>query len=106
MNKNLFHPLSAIVLIALDTLFSAPEVIVPFSIPLIMVLAFISCMISVTFTQHYMAQENWGESLAKGFALGILAGVPYPILGTGAGIVILTWSGLKSLIPSSKKSLF
>jgi hypothetical protein len=106
MNKNTFHPLSAIGLITLDALFSVPEVIAPFSIPLIVVVVFITCMMSVTLTQHFMAQEHWGESLAKGVALGILAGVPFPIIGTGTGIIILAMSGLRGLLPNSKKSLF
>jgi hypothetical protein len=77
-----------------------------FRIASYVLLIFITCTVSVTLTQHFIAQENWGESLAKGFALGILAGVPYPIMGTGAGIIILAMSGLRGLLPNSKKSLF
>ena len=102
MKATTFHPLSALVLIALDLLFSGPEIILPFTIPVTVILAFASCTIAVTLTQRFLAGEQWGESFAKGFALGILAGVPYPVLGTGAGTILFGWSGLDHLLSRSK----
>jgi hypothetical protein len=96
-----YHPLSSLVTIVLDNLLSGPEdIIMPFSIPVTMALAFTTCTISVTLTQHYLAHDPWGESLAKGFAAGVMAGVPFPVAGTAAGALMLGWSGLNKLLPA------
>lgn len=91
------HPLSSVVIIALDNLYAIPEAAIPFSLPVTMVLALITCSLSVTFTQRFLARDAWGPAVAKGFAMGILAALPYQVFGTTAGAVLIGWSGMAGL---------
>ncbi len=111
MNFNLsipgapFHPLSSAITIVLDNLISGPEdVIFPLSIPVTMALAFTACTISVTLTQRHLAHDPWGVALAKGFAAGIIAGVPFPVTGTAAGALMLGWSGVNKMLGSGSQN--
>jgi len=88
------HPLAALATIVLDNLFTIPEIAGPeawiLSIPLIGVTGFVTTL----FIQHYLAKDSWGESVAKGLVMGIIAGVPFSVTGTAAGGVLLAWAGL------------
>ncbi len=99
-----FHPLSSLITIVLDNLFSDSDFVLPFAIPVTMALAFTSGTISVTLTQRFLAHDTWGAALAKGFAAGVIAGVPYPVTGTAAGAIMLGWSGLHKLLPGQDPS--
>lgn len=98
------HPLSALLTMVLDHAWGVPEIallIIPvwgwafdfFAILLIGMAA----MLSVAFIQHYVAEDNWRAAFAKGFAMGVLAGVPWVVGGTVIGGVLLGWSGLSKL---------
>jgi hypothetical protein len=41
-------------------------------------------------------------ALAKGLALGILAGLPYSLSTTELGVVVLGWSGINELQKAKK----
>jgi hypothetical protein len=88
------HPLAALAIIVLDNLFTIPEIAAPelwiLTIPLIGVTGFVSTL----FIQHYLAKDSWGESVAKGLVMGIIAGVPFSVTGTATGGVLLAWAGL------------
>ena len=88
------HPLAALATIVLDNLFTIPEIAAPelwiLTIPLIGVTGFVSTL----FIQHYLAKDSWGESVAKGLVMGIIAGVPFSVTGTATGGVLLAWAGL------------
>lgn len=88
------HPLAALATIVLDNLFTIPEIAVPeawiLTIPLIGLTGFVTTL----FIQHYLAKDSWGESVAKGLVMGIIAGVPFSVTGTAAGGVLLAWAGL------------
>ena len=88
------HPLAALATIVLDNLFTIPEIAAPelwiLTIPLIGMTGFVSTL----FIQHYLAKDSWGESVAKGLVMGIIAGVPFSVTGTAAGGVLLAWAGL------------
>lgn len=49
---------------------------------------------TVTLVQHFVAGEKWGSSIAKGMVFGIIAGVPYPVVGTVVGTPLLVWAGI------------
>ncbi|MBL8146884.1 MAG: hypothetical protein JNL34_10910, partial [Anaerolineae bacterium] len=51
----------------------------------------------VTLIQHYVANDGWRSSVAKGFAMGLLAGAPWVVGGTLVGGLLLGWSGLSKL---------
>lgn len=88
------HPLTALSIIALDGFFTVFEILDP------LMLLFISSgiglmgFVTTLFIQRYMARDEWGIAIAKGLAMGIFAGVPYPITGTIVGAPLLIWSGV------------
>jgi hypothetical protein len=61
------------------------------------ILVGIVSMIAVTMIEKGMNRRSLIEAMGVGITLGILAGVPYPVLGTTAGVAILGWSGLRQL---------
>ncbi len=97
------HFFSAMAIIALDMIWGGFEGGAVASILGILALPFLSMMIfgiaflTVAFTQYYVARDGLGASIAKGLVLGILAAVPFPIMGTAVGVPLLAWSGLKQL---------
>ncbi len=94
------HGLGALVTLTLDWLWLGVELPATLTGPGLLLVSMISgliCTIAVTLIQRYLAGEAWGAAGAKGLAMGILAGVPYPITGTIVGVPLLAWSGLDSL---------
>jgi len=51
----------------------------------------------VTLIQHFLAGESWGRAAAKGVAMGIVAGVPYPVFGTVVGGPLAAWAGIREI---------
>lgn len=105
-----YHPLSSLIVILLDGVWGLGEITVTTTviglpaIPLLIVAAGVSCGVSVTLNQRYLANDLWGAAIAKGVAAGIIAGIPYPVAGTSVGAVMLAWAGLHNMLPSGKKS--
>jgi hypothetical protein len=88
------HPLAALATLVLDGFFLVFEILDPF------ILLFTSLGLGVlgftatTLVQHYVAKEDWGPAVAKGFVMGIVAGVPYAVAGTVVGVPLLVWAGV------------
>jgi hypothetical protein len=94
------HPLGALITVILDLFWSVIEIpatmsvaFLPTIIPLSIVLGLL-CWASVSLIQKFVAKDEWGTSIAKGLAMGIVAGVPYLVVGTVVGIPLLLWSGI------------
>src|SRR5689334_19196890 len=94
------HPLAAFTIIALDGIFGTVEILDPFALLFTSIGVGILGFLSTTFTQRFLAKEGLGESMAKGIVMGILAGVPYPIVGTAIGAPLLVWAGVHRLFKS------
>ncbi|MCB1037228.1 MAG: hypothetical protein KDD47_25590 [Acidobacteria bacterium] len=98
------HPLSAILLIAVDFLWTGPEALLTASavgIPALLLTslaAFGVTFFAVSRVQSGLAGEEPKAASAKGIGLGVLAGLPYPIFGTVAGTCFLAWSGIRKLL--------
>lgn len=98
------HSLSSLVTAALDSVWSVPEIVALTSIggwpalPVIMLGSGLTCLAAVTLLQRFVSKDGWGASFAKGFAMGVIAGVPLPFTGTAAGSVLLLWSGAYLLL--------
>jgi len=92
------HPLAALSTIVLDNLFNIPEIALPetwlITVPLIAATGFLTTM----FVQRYLAKDSWGASVAKGLVMGIIAGVPFSVMGTASGGILLAWAGLHEWI--------
>lgn len=97
------HPLAALSIIMLDNVFGwidlVPGAILGTSL-LVGGLGFLSTL----FVQRYLAKDKWGESVAKGLVMGIIAGVPFQVTGTTVGAILLGWAGANQWIklPSLK----
>ena len=63
--------------------------------------AFLFTGTGVFLVQKYMSEEETGPALAKGFVVGVLAGVPTPIVGGLAGTYMIGKAGVKKLIGKS-----
>jgi len=92
------HPLAALVTIALDGVFGVVEIFDPFLLVFTSLGVGVLGGISISLIQRFLAGDSWGAAIAKGLALGIVAGVPYPIAGTAIGAPLLAWSGLHQLL--------
>ncbi|MDX9992548.1 MAG: hypothetical protein RBS68_10940 [Anaerolineales bacterium] len=86
------HPLAALATIALDGIFFFffIEAINPLAALAIGALGFAT----TTLVQRFLDNDEWGPAIAKGLALGIVAGVPYPVAGTAVGLPLLAWAGV------------
>jgi hypothetical protein len=98
------HPLAALTIIVLDNVFGwidlLPGAILGTSL-LVGGLGFLSTL----FVQRYLAKDEWGESVAKGLVMGIIAGVPFQVTGTAVGAILLGWAGANQWIklPARKR---
>lgn len=88
------HPLAALVTLLLDNMFGVLEVVDPLALIFTSITAAALGTISTTLIQRYLSQDAWGVAFAKGFAMGIIAGVPFSVTGTIFGLPLLAWAGL------------
>ena len=104
--KGNIHWLSGVLLIAIDGAFFGKNAVVsaaslgitiPIFTLLFGLLAFVFTGIGVFLVQKFTAEEGTGSALAKGFALGVLAGIPTPIAGTLAGGFVIAKAGIKAI---------
>jgi hypothetical protein len=91
------HPLAALATIVLDNVFGWID-IVPGAILGTSLLVGGLGFLSTLFVQRYLAKDEWGVSVAKGFVMGIIAGVPFQVTGTAVGAILLGWAGASQWI--------
>ena len=96
------HPLAALAIIALDGISGTIEILDPFVLVVSCVGVGLLGFASTTLVQRHLANEGWGAAIAKGLVMGILAGVPYPVLGTAIGTPLLIWAGVHRWITPSE----
>src|SRR5258707_576957 len=87
------HALSALVLIAVDSLWAIFDWVPPLWIVAIP-LCFLAVAVPCFLIQKFLKRDSTGRALAFAAALGVLAAIPTPVTGTSAGIAVLAWSGL------------
>lgn len=101
--NNDIHPISSFVTIVMDWMWFGIEagaiasVLGIAGLPLIIILAGVTCLIAVALIQYFVADDEIGPAIAKGFAMGVAVGVPFPVVGTGIGAATLGWSWYKQL---------
>ena len=80
--------------VALDNLFGVVEIVDPLVILVTSLLVTMLGTLSTTLIQRYLRRDGWGKAVAKGLAMGIIAGVPFSVTGTALGVPLLAWAGL------------
>jgi len=96
----LIHFLSAFITVVLDRLWLTFELPTTFSgvgLVLTSVALGLLCFIIVTLTQRFVADDGWVAAAAKGLVMGVVAGVPYPVIGTTVGAPLAGWSGIQAI---------
>lgn len=92
------HPLAALATLVLDGFFLVFEIFDPFILLFTSLGLGLLGLVTTTLVQHYVAKEEWGPSVAKGFVMGIVAGVPYAVAGTAVGVPLLAWAGISQWV--------
>ncbi len=97
------HFLSAMVVLALDWVWTIFEGMISITILGMVALPILSgtvgmiAFISVYLIQYFIARDTGGQAFAKGMGMAVLAAVPFPVLGTAIGVPLLAWAGLHQL---------
>ncbi|MDX2227337.1 MAG: hypothetical protein SFY92_09640 [Verrucomicrobiae bacterium] len=102
-SKTLIHPLSAMILVGIDSLWTLAEWNVLawiITIPL----SFVAVFVPVILIQKFINRDGSFHSIAVASSLAVLAAVPMPITGTVAGMAILAYAGVKKFwfLPGKK----
>ncbi len=94
------HPLASLLFVVLDNLWLILELettltiaAIPALIPMMLAIG-LTCGFAVVLIERFISKEEWGASIAKGLAIGIITGVPYAVMGTAAGALLLGWAGM------------
>ena len=93
---NLIHPLSAALLIGVDSLWTIADWAV-LAWGLTIPLSFASVFLPSFLIQRYLKNDPAGKSAAVAALLGVLAAIPTPITGTMVGTLALALAGFRSL---------
>lgn len=101
MEQLKIHPASALLVIALDTaLFGGNAISGGLLTPVSVFLGFCGSFAGVSLIEKFLGSESNGRSVAKGFLLGILTGIPTSIATTAIGALILALGGIRKFTPS------
>jgi ABC-type sulfate transport system permease component len=87
------HPLSAVLLIAVDNLWNLADWTV-ISWILTIPLSFISVFVPTFFIQKFLKKDRVGRALGLSTLMAVLAAIPTSIFGTPIGLALLAWTGL------------
>jgi hypothetical protein len=87
------HALSALILVAVDSLWAVFDWVPP-----VWIVAIPGCFVAVfipTFLiQKHLKQDSNGRAATFATILAVLAAIPTPITGTPVGLGLLAWTGL------------
>lgn len=92
----LIHPLSAVLLIAIDNLWNLADwaaLLWIVTIPL----CFFVTLIPVYFIQRHIRRDHSGRAMAVALLLAVLAAIPTSVTGTLVGAVVLGFAGVRFL---------
>jgi hypothetical protein len=95
-DQPLIHPLSAALLIAIDSLWTMADW-AAFAWLITIPLSFLAVFIPTYLIQRHMKKDPVGKSAAVAAFLATLAAIPTPITGTLVGTFVLAVAGLRSL---------
>ena len=97
------HPLAVILVLVLDyawTLVEGGATLTGVGLiaePVLILVLAIVAFIGVLLTQKSVAHDTFGAATAKAFVLAVVAAVPFPVMSTAVGSILLAWAGLSTL---------
>jgi hypothetical protein len=94
------HALSALVLVAVDSLWAIFDWVPPVWIVAIP-FCFFATFIPTFLIQKHLKKDASGRALTFATLLAVLAAIPTPITGTPVGLGLLAWTGLGKLFNKS-----
>ena len=87
------HALSALILVAVDSLWAAFDLLPPIWIVAIPA-CFAAVFIPTFMIQKHLKHDSNGRAATFATILAVLAAIPTPITGTPVGLGLLAWTGL------------
>jgi len=90
------HPLSALLLMVIDNLWTLPEFLVVdwvITIPL----CFLTVLVPTLMIQKLIKKQTFGAAFVYSVLLAVIAAVPTSLLGTPIGAAMLAWFGISRL---------
>jgi len=94
------HALSALVLVAVDSLWLVFDWVPPVWIVAIP-FCFVAVFLPTFLIQKHLKKDSNGRALTFATLLAVLAAIPIPIAGTPVGLGLLAWTGLGKLLGKS-----
>jgi integral membrane sensor domain MASE1 len=94
------HGLSALILVAVDSLWIPGEFLMPAWIVAIPA-CFAAVFVPTYLIQRHLKHDSKGRALTFATVLAVLAAIPTPITGTPIGLGLLAWTGLGKLFGRS-----
>jgi integral membrane sensor domain MASE1 len=92
--------LSALILVAVDSLWIPGEFLMPVWIVAIPA-CFAAVFIPTFLIQKHLKNDSKGRALTFATVLAVLAAIPTPITGTPVGLGLLAWTGIGRLLGRS-----
>jgi len=93
--RTFYHPASGVVILGIDLMVFAPEMLSGFlDTPIMCVLAFMVTLPLVFLIQIKWSRDAFASALGKAFLGAFLAGLPFSITGTILGAAVLALAGL------------
>jgi len=89
------HAAACVYIIVVDWLWFMVELAGPFASrgfwasAALVAAVFVSGFVPVMLIQGLMTQDEWGKSFVKGALMGIALCIPYPVVGTFVGVILL-----------------
>ena len=94
------HGLSALILVAVDSLWAVFDWAPPLWIAAIP-FCFLAVFIPSFLIQKHLKQDSTGRALTFATLLAVLAAIPTPVTGTPVGLGLLAWTGIGKLLGRS-----
>lgn len=110
MSKPPIGYLSSLLILAMDFMWGMAEIAATATVagfPLVVVMMignFIVCGTGVMLLEKFTNEAKWGEAVAKGFFGGVIAGLPYPVIGPVFSLPALGWNILYSVSGSKDQN--
>ena len=91
--KTVIHPLSGLILLLVDGLWTLDDwnlIMVAITIPL----SFMTVFLPTFFIQKTLRRDSVGKAFVLALVLGIIGALPFHVAGTAIGAAILAWAGI------------